>query len=58
MDPDSGQVDLSGMDFGSVANYSCNSGYNLMGSELRMCTAEGTWSGEDSVCQSKRECQY
>ena len=53
MDPDNGQVVLSGMAFGSVANYSCDSGYILMGSELRMCMADGTWSGEDLVCQSK-----
>ena len=57
MDPDNGQIVLSGTDFGSVANYSCDSGYNLMGSESRMCTAEGTWSGVDSTCQSKWECQ-
>ena len=51
--PDNGQVDLSGMNIGSLANYSCNSGYNLTGSELRMCMADGSWSGQDPVCQSK-----
>ena len=53
MSPENGRVDLSGMNFSSVATYSCDSGYNLIGSELRMCTADGTWSGEDPICQSK-----
>ena len=54
-DPENGQVhvDTSGMVLGSVANYCCDSGYNLVGSVVRMCTAEGTWSGEDPICQRK-----
>ena len=53
MNPDNGQVNLLGMDFGSVASYSCDSGYNLIGSVIRMCTFEGTWSGEDPICQGR-----
>ena len=53
MNPDNGQVELSDMVFGSIATYSCDTGYNLNGSVTRMCMADGQWSGENPACQSK-----
>ena len=53
MDPDNGQVELSDTVFGSIATYSCDAGYNLNGSMLRVCMASGQWSEEDPLCQSK-----
>ena len=40
-------------EFESVATYTCNTGYNLVGNAMRTCQADGTWSGSDPLCQSK-----
>ena len=51
-DPANGQVDLtSGTTFGQTATYSCNTGYNLVGSSTRTCQATGVWSGSAPTCQ-------
>ena len=42
---------MSGTLFGSMANYSCDSGYRVIGISTRMCGADGTWSGEEPSCQ-------
>ena len=56
MDPDNGSVQLSDMVFGSIATYTCETGYILNGSMSRDCMADGQWSGEeDPFCQSKWE---
>ena len=48
--PDNGEVELSGTIFTSVANYSCNEGYILNGTQTRFCTIAETWSGVEPVC--------
>ncbi|XP_064386414.1 uncharacterized protein LOC135334960 isoform X1 [Halichondria panicea] len=43
----------SGTTFMMTATYTCNTGYNIVGSESRTCGANGTsgvWSGEPPVC--------
>ena len=48
-----GQVShTAGTTFGQTATYSCNTGYNLVGDSIRMCQANGEWSGSVSTCQS------
>ena len=42
-----------GTDFGSVATYSCTSGYDLTGDMTRMCEVTGAWSGEAPTCTSE-----
>ncbi|XP_075729626.1 complement receptor type 2-like isoform X1 [Rhipicephalus microplus] len=32
--------------------YQCNVGYTLVGPQVRVCQADGTWSGSEPVCQS------
>ena len=41
--------DTRGM--GTVATYSCNTGYEVMGNVNRTCTSADTWSGMDASCQ-------
>ena len=52
-DPTNGQVDTSsGTTFGSVATFSCNTGYMLNPRELQMvtCGANGVWPTNISTC--------
>ena len=51
--PMNGFLFLNGTSFESVAEYSCETGYDLIGEESRVCTNYSTWSGEDPICQSK-----
>ncbi|XP_064386419.1 uncharacterized protein LOC135334961 isoform X2 [Halichondria panicea] len=39
-----------GTTFMMTATYTCNTGYNIVGSESRTCGASGVWSGEAPVC--------
>ena len=42
-----------GSSFGSQASLSCDTGYQIAGSSLRSCRADGTWSGNVTTCHSK-----
>ena len=49
-----GQVSTSsGTTFMMTATYTCNTGYNIVGSESRTCRASRVWSGEAPVCNCK-----
>jgi CUB/sushi domain-containing protein len=51
--PENGELHLSkGNSPGSIATYSCNVGYQLLGNEERHCKNDGHWSGSDPFCQS------
>ena len=55
-DPVNGQVMLTTRTQGSVASYSCETGYNLTGSSSRVCqmATDGLeWSDSDPVCLSE-----
>ena len=49
--PINGQVTLSGTVFESIANYSCNLLYSIIGDTSRECLANGTWSGIEPHCE-------
>ena len=52
-DPTNGQVDtFSGTIFGSVATFSCNTGYMLNPRELQMviCGVDGVWPTNIPTC--------
>ena len=40
-------------DQGTLALYTCNAGFTLVGSESQLCLAGGIWSGQPPVCQRK-----
>ena len=52
--PRFGRVVLTGTTFGSTATYSCQKGYILVGGSTRTCQANGQWSGQAPVCNSKQ----
>ena len=47
--PDNGHVGYSSTVFGSQASYSCNSGYELVGVQIRICQEDG-WSVSTPTC--------
>ena len=51
--PVDGTVNVSGTVYGSVAYYSCNDNYLLIGLRTRLCSSYGTWTGTNPVCKSK-----
>ena len=53
--PPNGQVNTSsGTTYNQVATYSCDTGYNLVGSSTRTCQADTMWSSSTPVC----ECEF
>ena len=32
-------------------SFTCNTGYELTGSDTRICQSDGGWSGSDAVCR-------
>ena len=55
MNPDDGSVSFSTTIFTSIASYSCDTGYNLVGVDQRNCTSAVTWSDGEPTCQSEKQ---
>ena len=51
--PEKGVVSFQSTEFLSIARYSCNNGYILMGSPERECMANGKWSGSEPICSGE-----
>ena len=50
--PTNGQVShMGGTTLGQTATYSCDTCYNLVGSNTRTCLATRVWSGGAPTCQ-------
>ena len=45
-----GVVCYNGTTAGSVAVYTCNNGFLLVGNEVRVCMNEGNWNGSIPQC--------
>ncbi|XP_076346234.1 sushi, von Willebrand factor type A, EGF and pentraxin domain-containing protein 1-like isoform X1 [Tachypleus tridentatus] len=56
-DPENGHVIVQDLRFGSVIEYGCNQGYELLGLAKRTCLADKTWSQENPIC-SLVECPH
>ncbi|XP_075706782.1 C4b-binding protein alpha chain-like isoform X2 [Rhinoderma darwinii] len=51
---ENGIVQMEDDKFQSIANFSCNEGYKLLGDKYRECMEDGTWS--DSIPTCERSC--
>ena len=51
--PMNGEVVFMERFVSSVANYSCNIGFELVGSESRTCQSGSGWSGVEPSCERK-----
>ena len=38
---------------GDSCSFTCNTGYELAGSDTRTCQSDGSWSNSDVECRSK-----
>ena len=36
---------------GDTCSFTCNTGYELTGSDTRTCQSDGSWSGNDVICR-------
>ena len=55
-DPNNGMINCSLGDDGvpsyeDTCSFTCNTGYELTGSDTRTCQSDGSWSGSDDVCR-------
>ena len=55
-DPSNGMINCSLGDDGvhsyeDTCGYTCNTGYELTGSDIRTCQSVGSWSDSDAVCR-------
>jgi len=58
-DPKNGAISCSlGYDgvpsYEDTCSFTCNTGYELTGSDTRTCQSDGSWSGSDDVCRRGR----
>ena len=47
-------VTVMGRSVGDTASYTCNDGFELIGSMSVTCTSDGTWSDEPPMCRRKQ----
>ncbi|XP_052796583.1 sushi, von Willebrand factor type A, EGF and pentraxin domain-containing protein 1-like isoform X2 [Mya arenaria] len=57
LSPENGHAHVNTTYFESILQYSCNTGYDLIGAQSRECLYNGTWSTEDPLC-TIRECGH
>ena len=53
LNPVNGKVTSTKTTIGSVANYSCDSGFVLTGFSSRICEVNASWSGNAPVCEGE-----
>ena len=63
-DPINGMISCSLGDDGvpsyeDTCSFTCNTGYNLSGSETKTCQSDGSWNGSNATCRRLRgECYH
>ena len=43
---------------GANSTFSCNTGYNLSGSVVVTCQADGSWTDKEPECKGKKFCDH
>ena len=38
-----------------TCSFTCNTGYELTGSETRICQSDGSWSGSETLCRRSEQ---
>lgn len=49
--PLNGIVAITGTSFGSMAMYTCNRGFELVGEDKRVCNNDASWTGKEPLCK-------
>ena len=49
-DVENGRVNVTDNTVGSIATYSCDHGFQLVGKSKRTCLSSGVWSGNEPNC--------
>ena len=51
-DPSNGMINCSLGDdtYGDTCSFTCDTGYELTGSDTRTCQSDGSWSGSVAMC--------
>ena len=44
------------LSYEDTCSFTCNTGYELTGSDTRTCQSDGNWSGNDDVCRRGNVC--
>ena len=44
--------------YGDTCSFTCNTGYELTGSDTRTCQSDGSWSGSDVICSKGKLNNY
>ena len=49
--PDNGAINCTGSVYEDTCSFTCDYGYELTGSDTRTCQSNGSWSGDETVCE-------
>ena len=54
--PDNGMIKCQSKEikeylYEDTCSFTCNTGYELTGSDIRTCQSDGSWSGSESTCE-------
>ncbi len=56
--PLNGTVDVGSTTVSSEARYTCDSGFDIIGNEVRMCEVDSAWSGMEPECRRELLTQF
>ena len=59
--PDNGMAncqlgDDNVLSYEDTCDFTCNAGYNFVGSNIRTCQSDGSWNGTETFCRRSKLC--